>query len=135
MLKRLGVLFVVLILLNGCMSANAATNDSVEICADAYVASCGTFLSSTGNAQMIITLKYEANSVYISNCSLQIKENGKWIFEEKLPTPQTVGSNTASYMTEYDYSSYLTSGGTYRIVVVYNIDGYTKSYTSNSISY
>ena len=84
---------------------------------------------------MIITLKYEANSVYISNCSLQIKENGKWIFEEKLPTPQTVGSNTASYMTEYDYSSYLTSGGTYRIVVVYNIDGYTKSYTSNSISY
>ena len=135
MLKRFGLLLAILILLSGCISARAATNDSVQICADAYVSCSGTYLSTAGNVQMIITLKYQANSIFVSSCSLQIKDNGKWIYAETLPTPPAVGNNTASYMAEYDYSSYLTTGSTCRIVVVYNIDGYTKSCSSNAISY
>lgn len=135
MLKKVCVFLIIFVLLSGCISANAATSSPIQVCADPYVSSSGIYLSSAGNAQMVITLKYQANSVSVSSCSLQTKENGNWVFAESLPTPSAVGNNTAYYIVEQNYSSYMTKGSTYRMIVVYNIDGYEKTCTSNSISY
>lgn len=135
MLKRICVSIIALLLLISYTTAFAAIRDDVQICADQYVTGSNTYLSSSGNAEMFISLRYEADIVYISSCTLQTKENGQWVNAGSLAVPQVIGNNTVSYIADYDYSSYLASGNTYRIIVVYNIDGYIKSCTSNSITY
>lgn len=135
MIKRFCVFIIALFLLLGCTSAYAATRDDAQIFADQYVTGSNTYLSSTGNAQLFINLRYEADIVFVSSCTLQTKENGRWITEGSLAVPQEIGSDTASFFAVYDYSSYLSKSKTYRIIVTFNIDGYIKSCTSNSITY
>ena len=135
MLKRFGVSIIALLLLISYTSAYAATREDVQIYADQYVTGSNTYLSSSGKAQMFISLRYEAETVFIASCTLQTKENGQWTNAGSLAVPQAIGKNTTSYIADYDYSSCLSSGNTYRIIVVYNIDGYIKSCTSNSVTY
>lgn len=133
-MKRLVATFLIFILIFGSISAHAASIDNVQICADIWVAASNTYLSSEGTAQFFISLQDVANKIYISNCTLQIKVDGSWKSAGSIDTPPEVYYNVNSYATQYNYSAYLIDG-TYRIVVTYNIDGHTKSCTSNSVSY
>lgn len=134
-MKRLVAFLLSLIMLWGNIPAYAAVKDNVEICADIWVASSSTLFFSEGTAEFYVSLKGIADQIYITSCSLQIKNNGNWTTASSVSPPPEIYYNANSYNSQYDYSSYLSEGNTYRLVVVYYIDGHTKSCTSNSISY
>lgn len=134
-MKRFVAFLLSLIMLWGDIPAYAAIKDSVEICADIWVASSSTLFFSEGTAEFFVSLKAVANQIYIASCNLQIKNNGRWTNAGSVSPPPDIYYNANSYNSQCDYSSYLSEGNTYRLVIVYYIDGHTKSCTSNSISY
>lgn len=64
--------------------------------------------------------------------TLQRKEGSSWVNERSLPAPTFLASNTAVWGASKDYSSYGTSGETYRIKAVFNAEGVTA--TAYSVS-
>ena len=73
--------------------------------------------------------------MFVFSCKLQIKNGSTWQDAGYLPVPNVVQQNTCVFYASANYANQLTSGNSYRVVVTYNIDGYTKSYTSNVITY
>lgn len=135
-MKRTFVLVTVLCLVFSCCSvALAAIEDEVATCADPIIASASISLNGSGIAYFNVTVYREAETIKVSSCSLQKLVNGSWISAGSLPVPSVVRVNTRVYSASKDYSNYCIDNFSYRIVVTYNIDGYTKSYTSNIASF
>lgn len=64
--------------------------------------------------------------------TLQRKEGSSWVNERALPAPTFEASNTTTWGTSKSYSSYGTTGETYRLKAVFNADGVTA--TAYSVS-
>ena len=134
-MKRIFCLIAMLCLLFTSSVAFAAAPDDIAVCADSIIASASVSLNTSGTAFFNVTVYQEAGSIRVSSCQLQKLVDGKWISAGSLSVPSMVRTNTRVYTTTKDYSGYCLSGYSYRLVVTYNVDGYTKSYTSNTASY
>lgn len=89
---------------------------------------------ASGSATFSASLKKKCSSVGVSSCTLEKKDGNNWTFESMLPTPNSK-TDTSFYAASQDYSAHLTSGVTYRLVVVYEADGEQVTKTSSSITY
>ncbi len=88
----------------------------------------------TGNVKFSATLNKVCSTVSVSSCTLQKKEDGRWVFATSLGTPPSK-SDISKYTANKDYSSSMTTGVTYRIVATFDADGETITKTSNSFTY
>lgn len=134
-MKRTFSLIAMLCMLFTSSAAFAAAPDKIAVCADSIIASASVSLNTSGTAYFNVAVYQEADSIRVSSCRLQKLVDGKWINAGSLSVPSMVRTNTRVYTTTKDYSGNCSSGYSYRLVVTYNIDGYTKSYTSNTASY
>lgn len=134
-MKRTFSLIAMLCILFTSSAAFAAAPDEIAVCADSIIASASVSLNTSGTAYFNVAVYQEADSIRVSSCRLQKLVDGKWINAGSLSVPSMVRTNTRVYTTTKDYSGNCSSGYSYRLVVTYNIDGYTKSYTSNTASY
>lgn len=64
-----------------------------------------------------------------------MKEEGGWVDKGSLTVPDDVLHDVCVFSASVDYSDKLITGNTYRVIATYNIDGYVKSYTSNTLTY
>lgn len=90
--------------------------------------------SSTGTVTFSAMLNQQCSEVKISSCILQYYNNSEWSYASTLNVPASK-TNTFRYGASMDYSSFLSHGTTYRVVVVFNADGESVTTTSNSFSY
>ncbi len=134
-MKRTLTLIAVLCLIFTSSVGFAAAPDNIAVCADSIIASASISLNNSGTAYFNVAVYQEADSIRVSSCRLQKLVDGKWISAGSLSVPSMIRTNTRVYTTTKDYSGNCPSGYSYRLVVTYNIDGYTKSYTSNPASY
>lgn len=134
-MKRTFSLIAMLCMLFTSSAAFAAAPDKIAVCADSIIASASVSLNTSGTAYFNVAVYQEADSIRVSSCRLQKLVDGKWINAGSLSVPSMVRTNTRVYTTTKDYSGNCSSGYSYRLVVTYNIDGYTKAYTSNTASY
>lgn len=91
-------------------------------------------LRSNGKAVFKVTTYYTCSSVTVQSCTLEKLSGSKWIFVKSLDCPNGA-SNIKFYNATNDYSSSLSNGVTYRLVVVYSADGETVTATSGKINY
>lgn len=106
---------------------------------DGTVSTGSAYLNSSGKGIFRLTVKQEATEIKVTSCYLYKKEkdnNGKEVFKKvaTLDPPDTVAKNRKVYSATVDYSSSCTSGQTYYIVATFDIDGYTKTYTSPTVT-
>ena len=134
-MKRTFSLIAMLCILFTSSVAFSGAPDEIAVCADSIIASASVSLNTSGTAYFNVAVYQEADSIRVSSCRLQKLVDGKWINAGSLSVPSMVRTNTRVYTTTKDYSGNCSSGYSYRLVVTYNIDGYTKSYTSNTASY
>lgn len=134
-MKRILALITVLCLTITSSVAFAATPNDAEVCADSIIASASISLNKRGIAYFNVVVYQEAKTIRVSSCRLQRLEGRSWVDAGTLSVPSLVRNNTQVYTTTEDYSGSCPSGYSYRLVVTYDIDGYTKSYTSNTASY
>lgn len=59
--------------------------------------------------------------------TLQRKEGTSWVNERPLPAPTFAASNTTTWGTTKNYSSYGTVGETYRLKAIFNAEGVTTT--------
>ena len=106
---------------------------------DGTVSTGSAYLNSSGKGIFRLTVKQEATEIKVTSCYLYKKEkdnNGKEVFKKEatLDPPDTVAKNRKVYSATVDYSSSCTSGQTYYIKATFDIDGYTKTYTSPAVT-
>ena len=134
MKRSLALMVVLCVALLHCSSAFAAAKEEISVQADSIIATANVSLNTSGVASFSVTVYAKAGSIRVTSCRLQKYDNG-WVNVASLSVPSYVATNLYLYTTTMDYSSYCAAGGQYRIIATFNIDGYTKSYTSNSASY
>lgn len=134
MKHSLALVVILCLTLLCCSSAFAATKDELSVQADSIIATANVSLNSSGVATFSVTVYDRAGSIRVTSCTLQKYENG-WVNAGSITAPSYIATNLFLYATSKDYSSYCSAGGRYRIIATFDIDGYTKSYTSNAASY
>ena len=88
---------------------------------DGTVSTGSAYLNSSGKGIFRLTVKQEAAEIKVTSCYLYKKDD-------------TVAKNRKVYSATVDYSSSCTSGQTYYIKATFDIDGYTKTYTSPAVT-
>lgn len=115
------------------MALAATPEDSNPVAPNANTAFSSTevALSSSMYADFfaLTTRSYPKITVSVT---LQRKEGSSWVYDRSLPAPTFPSSNTNTWAVSKDYSSYGTSGETYRIKAVFNAEGVTA--TAYSVS-
>lgn len=134
MKRSLALLVVLCLTLLHCSSALAATKEEISVQADSIIATANVSLNSDGVATFSVTVYDKAGSIRVTSCRLQKYDNG-WVNAGSIAAPSYVATNLFLYTTTKDYSSYCSAGGQYRIIATFNVDGYSKSYTSNIAFY
>lgn len=125
----------VCLLISISFSAYASEEEGVSVCSDLYINYAKAQFNSDGVVEFYVSIHGFADSIYVSGCRLQEKEGTTWVNKGNLAVPSDVLHNVCVYSASANYSDKLATGNTYRVIVTYNIDGYLKSYTSNTISY
>ena len=115
--------------------ANYALAAMVTPYADTVFSSARVSLSTQMDASFTAQTKSKQAEIKVTSCILQIKTGSVWADSMTLTAPSKVATNTSRYSAAKDYSSSCSSGNTYRIKVVFDADGHTKTTYSNSISY
>lgn len=106
-------------------------SDSVEPKANTAFSSTEVALSSSMYADFFALTTKSYSKITVS-VTLQRKEGSSWVYDRSLPAPVFPSSNTNTWAVSKDYSSYGTSGKTYRIKAVFNAEGVTA--TAYSVS-
>lgn len=103
---------------------------------DGTVSTGSAYLNSSGKGIFRLTVKQEADEIKVTSCYLYKKDDGEETFKKvaTLDPPDTVAKNRKVYSATVDYSSSCTSGETYYIKATFDIDGYTKTYTSPAVT-
>ena len=112
------------------MLPSAIAEDIVRPMADTEFASATANLTSRKTVIYTLTTYEDKNVLAIESCWLMKKVDGEWTFVCGLPRPDQRGSNTFSFATEVDYSSYIGTG-TYRVAGMFNADGHMITRYSN----
>lgn len=132
-MKRL-CLAVILVFILCVQVFPASANGVFDVFKDEHVASGSAYLNSKGKAIFKLTTTEEAAKIKVISCDLYKKSGNSSSKVQELDPPTTVAQNRSVYNATKDYSSYCTSGQTYYIVATFDIDGYTKSYTSPAVT-
>lgn len=103
---------------------------------DGTVSTGSAYLNSSGKGIFRLTVKQEAAEIKVTSCYLYKKDDGEETFKKvaTLDPPDIVAKNRKVYSATVDYSSSCTSGETYYIKATFDIDGYTKTYTSPAVT-
>lgn len=129
MKRFVAVLLSMIMLL--CVAIPALAN----INANQYYSDASIAFNTKGNAVFSCTTTFQFSELKVTNCKLQVKGLLSWSDAGSLPAPSYIAKNRYNYDYQMDYSSYLTSGKTYRIVATFNADGHTITKTSGSAKY
>lgn len=125
----------VAILLSLPMLLFAAMPVLASVDANEYYSDASIAFNTKGNAVFSCTTTFQFNELKITDCKLEVKGLLFWSDAGELPAPSYVAKNRFNYDYQVDYSSYLTSGKTYRIVGTFNADGHEITKTSGSAKY
>lgn len=109
---------------------SAIAEDIVRPMADTEFARATANLTSRKTVIYTLTTYEYKNVLAIESCWLMKKVDGEWTFVCGLPRPDERGSNTFTFATEVDYSSYIGTG-TYRVAGMFNADGHMITRYSN----
>ncbi len=131
--KKLISLFVVIVMVSVNLVFAVSANAALQ--ASPVFATKSAGLSASKSGSMTATTSVVCKKIYVSAVRLQRKSGTSWIDVGSLPCPTTTSVNDDSFVATKSYSSYCTSGNTYRIIVTFNADGYAATATSNSASY
>lgn len=112
------------------MLPSAIAEDIVRPMADTEFARATANLTSRKTVIYTLTTYEYKNVLAIESCWLMKKVDGEWTFVCGLPRPDERGSNTFTFATEVDYSSYIGTG-TYRVAGMFNADGHMITRYSN----
>lgn len=111
--------------------ANTAIASTIIPRADTEFDSTATVLKSSKSVSFRATTFELKDSISVTACWLEIKNSdGTWTTVCSLPVPSAVGTETISFSTSKDYSSYI-GNGTYRVWATYTADGHSISRCSN----
>lgn len=111
--------------------ANTAYATDIMPRADTEFISTATVLKSSKAVSFRATTYEVKDSISVTACWLEIKNSdGTWTTVCSLPVPSAVGTETISFSTSKDYSSYI-GNGTYRVWATYTADGHSISRCSN----
>lgn len=128
--KVICLLFVICIV---CCSFAAASE--VMPCADTEFLSTTLLLKSSKQVSFRATTYQEKNKISVTACWLEKEnKNGSWSTICSLPTPSYYVSESISFSTTENYSSYIGSGN-FRIRATFDADGHTLTVTSNERSF
>lgn len=103
--------------------------------ANEYYSDASIAFNTKGNAVFSCTTTFQFEELKVTDCKLQVKGLFSWSDAGSLPSPSHIAKNRYNYDYQQDYSSYLTSGKTYRIVATFNADGHEITKTSGSAKY
>lgn len=131
-MKKVLVYIIALMLFTVVLPEQPACAEAMPLSSDSFV-SASVSLSTSGTASFSATVRRPC-TISVSKCTLQKKENGKWVYAASLVTPPNE-ENSIMYSANKDYSTNMTKGVTYRIVATFNADGDTVTKTSNSFTY
>ena len=112
------------------MLPSAIAEDIVQPMADTEFARATANLTSRKTVIYTLTTYEDKGVLAIESCWLMKKVDGEWTFVCGLPRPDERGSNTFTFATEVDYSSYIGTG-TYRVAGMFNADGHMITRYSN----
>ena len=112
------------------MLPSAIAEDIVRPMADTEFARATANLTSGKTVIYTLTTYEDKGVLAIESCWLMKKVDGEWTFVCGLPRPDERGSNTFTFATEVDYSSYIGTG-TYRVAGMFNADGHMITRYSN----
>lgn len=132
-MKRRIINIIITIMLCMSMINTSALAEAVAT-SNITFASYSIDLSSGGSARFSATLYDYCTSFKVQSCTLQKLSGSTWVYSQSLECPSGASSINVYSVTK-DYSSNLTKGRTYRLVVVYNADGVTVTATSPQITY
>lgn len=111
--------------------ANTAYATEIMPRADTEFISTATVLKSSKAVSFRATTYELKGSISVTACWLEIKNSdGTWTTVCSLPVPSEVGTDTISFSTSEDYSSFI-GNGTYRVWATYDADGHSISRYSN----
>lgn len=128
--KLLALLCLTCFLITILPSAIAEIPGVVQPMADTEFARATANLTSRKTVIYTLTTYEYKDVLAIESCWLMKKVDGEWTFVCGLPRPDKRGSNTLSFATEVDYSSYIGTG-TYRVAGMFNADGHMITRYSN----
>lgn len=116
-------------------SCSIAIASTVMPCADTEFLSTTVLLKSTKQVSFRATTYDEKDKISVTDCWLE-KENadGSWTTVCSLPAPSAYASESISFSTTVNYSSYIGTGN-FRIQATFNADGHTLTVTSNERSF
>jgi len=130
--KKVLVYIIALMLLTVVPLEQPACAEAMPLSSDSFV-SASISLSTSGIASFSATVRRPC-TISVSRCTLQKKENGRWVYAASL-TPPPNEENSMTYSADKDYSTNMTKGVTYRIVTTFKADGESVTKTSNSFTY
>lgn len=122
-------LLIVFVLVNTAVATEIMPRADTEFTTTAIV------LKSSKTVSFRATTYEVKDSISVTACWLEIEnDDGSWSTVCSLPTPSGAASQTFSFSTNADYSSYIGTGN-YRIRATFNADGHTLTRTSNERSF
>lgn len=126
--------FTIIILFLATMALFGVAKGEVAPLSTDKIRSATVIFSRSGLATFTADLRETCASAKIASCTLEKKDGNKWVFARSLPVPDAK-TNVTRYTATVDYSSYLSSDTSYRLVVVFEADGEQVSKTSTAITY
>jgi hypothetical protein len=129
--KYLGFLLC-LILLSFIVQATAATFTPM---ADSVFSRTSVSVNTSMSATFSATAQLVCESISVTSCTLQVKNGSTWSNVGSVTPPSAVAENTTVYGAVKGYSSYCTSGKTYRLKAVFTADGHSLTSYSNEAAY
>ena len=127
------VYIIIVIMLCVSITSSSATAEPMPT-SSINIIRCSIQFVSSGTARFTATMRNPCASFSVQSCTLQKLSDSKWVFVQSLECPDGASSIT-HFAVSKDYSSCLTKGSTYRLVVVYNADGETATATSSKLTY
>ena len=90
-------------------------------------------LQQSKTVNFLLMTNYSVDSIKVTKCWLQTKENGVWGNDQVIDHPNNAPDGTV-YNVDFSYSSVIVNSGTYRIKYIAEADGhsitrYSTSYT------
>lgn len=130
--KRILTITLMLMLLIGA-TANALANIIVPLADDVFDAT-KVQLSSTGKVTLYCVTYDVMNSIKVTSCWLEKKQNGVWVYDCSVTPPSEEGVNTIGYSATLECKSSIGSG-TYRFAATFSADGHRITRYSTGTSF
>lgn len=132
-MKRVVMCIVCLAVAFSTLVQSSAKAEIMPLSSDNFWRYSACFLDG-GYVSFSANVYAECTSIKVVSCKLEKKSGSKWIFIKSLVCPASK-ANTSSYAVTKNYSSSLTKGDTYRVVVTFEADKEQVTTTSTAYTY